>query len=115
MVEVTDSFSASITVYTYDGGQILEKQCETTGWPNITHDGLIMSDNAFSTDKATVVAWAKRNADIGIRYASESVSDADARLSECKRRLAAMRGNREKLEADYPGVGLEESESQDTE
>ena len=57
----------SFTVYTYSGSKIIEKQCEEIGWPNVTHDGLIMYENTFSTDRAEVVAWAVRNAECGVK------------------------------------------------
>jgi hypothetical protein len=59
LLAAPDTFAASIPVYTYEGGTIIEKQCETPGWPNCTHDGQMMYDNTFSTDKAQVVEWAR--------------------------------------------------------
>ena len=58
LVAANDVFQKSITVYTYKDAQIIEKKCEKLGWPNNTHDGQTMSDNAFSTNRAQVVAWA---------------------------------------------------------
>src|SRR5690554_55799 len=54
-----DSFSESIPVYTFEGSCIVEKWCEKPGWPNVTHDGCMMHEDAFSTDRDEVVAWAK--------------------------------------------------------
>lgn len=102
LINAPDSFSASITVYTYDGGNIIEKQCEALGWPNVTHDGEVMYENQFSADLATVVAWAKRSADLGIRYGEESVEEIKQQLADCCSRLEGERVNRAKLEAQYP-------------
>ena len=66
LINSPDQFSESITVYTYDGGEILEKQCEELGWPNVTHDGCLMYGNTFSADSNKVIAWAKQNAEAGI-------------------------------------------------
>lgn len=100
-----DIFDREITVYTYEGGDILEKKCEELGWPNITHDGLMMYENTFSDDKAKVVAWAKENANLYVKSARENAADAERRLQECKERLAKTEAERAKLEQDYPKTG----------
>lgn len=97
-----DSFDKAITVYTYDGGNILEKKCEELGWPNVTHDGQMMYENTFSDDKAKVVEWAKDCADRRIRDTRESVEEAERRLAECKDRQTKAEADRAKLEKDYP-------------
>lgn len=33
LAQAPDSFQASIPVFTYEGGQVLEKFCEQLGWP----------------------------------------------------------------------------------
>lgn len=105
-----DSFATSIPVYTYDGAQIIEKQCEEAGWPHVTHDGEMLYDNTSSTDKILVVRWAKQNARAGLRM-------ADRRVIELRKDLATAREIRRKYEehidtlaADYPEVTLESSE-----
>lgn len=44
-ITVTDTFTASIPVYSYEDGTIIEKLCEKPGSPNLTHDGDLMYDN----------------------------------------------------------------------
>lgn len=107
LVEAPDTFSAAIHVFTYKGGQILEKVCEKPGWPNVTHDGLEMYENTFSTDKNQVVAWAKRNADIGIKVQCRNLDELEAKIEDYRGRLATEIANRERLEADYPDVVVE--------
>lgn len=102
LIETPDTFTAGITVYTYDGGDILERQCELPGWPNVTHDGEMMYDNRFSPDKATVVDWAKHSADLEIKYGEEAVAEAERRLADRCARLNIEKANRAKLEAEYP-------------
>lgn len=102
LVLTPDIFDTAITIYTYDGGDILEKKCEELGWPNVTHDGLMMYENTFSEDKAKVIEWAKHNADLYIKMANENVTDAEAKLSECKERLKSAKAYRAKLENDHP-------------
>jgi len=99
-----DTFNQAITVYTYnDDGEILGKKCEELDWPNVTHDGLMMYENTFSEDKDKVVAWAKRNAELYVKMARENVASAEARLTECRGRLAKAEAARAKLEKDFPG------------
>jgi hypothetical protein len=104
LVTTPDTFTASIPVFTYDGGEIIEKQCETLGWPNVTHDGLMMYANTFSADKATVVAWAKRNADLGIESARRRIEEAETDLLQARTQLALEEADRAELEADYPAA-----------
>lgn len=106
LIKAPDTFKKSVVVFTYEGGEIVEKQCENYGWPNVTHDGLLMYDNSFSAKKENVVRWAKRNAAAGVEL---TVS----RLAEIKEELAKMEGywavhvaEVAKLERDYPGVQL---------
>ncbi len=107
LIEAPDTFQRSIPVFTYQGGQILEKFCEELGWPNVTHDGLEMYENTFSEDKNQVVAWAKRNADIGIRSQIRNIQELELKIENYRGRLATELANRERLEADYPDVVAE--------
>ena len=102
LAETPDVFSASITVYTYGDGQVIEKQCETPGWPNVTHDGLMMYDNTFSTDKESVVDWAKEEATASLRYAEENVRGAEKKLAQSLAFRAKAAADLAKLETDYP-------------
>lgn len=104
LIDASDTFAESLVVYTYEGGEILEKQCEAYGWPNVTHDGLVMYENSFSADKLKVVKWAKRNADCGIQ-------SGDRRLKEVREELAKIEiwrseyvADLAQLNADYPEV-----------
>lgn len=94
-----DTFAASLPVYTYEGAKILEKQCEEPDWPNVTHDGLMMYENTFSTDRAKVVEWAKRNCLARI--------DSDRRyISEQEERLSSLRVRLNEAEADAVALGI---------
>lgn len=89
LVSAPDTFAASVTVYTYDSttSAIIEKQCETPGWPNLTHDGEMMYDNTFSTDRTKVVEWAKENARIGIKWAKERREQLEQDMAVCNERI----------------------------
>lgn len=103
LVQSPDTFSTAIPVYTYDSGVILEKQCETPLYPNVTHDGCLMYENTFSTDKAEVIEWAKRNSDAAIRYVNERIQRLENDLAAARTELAQHRANRSQLESDYLG------------
>lgn len=104
LINTPDLFTRSVVVYTYEGGEILEKVCEEPGWPNVTHDGEIMHDNTFSVDKATVVAWAKRNAEIGMKWARERIQSAEKDLKEARMFLATEQAHYNRLASDYQTI-----------
>lgn len=97
IIQSRDAFHASIPVYTYDGGDIIERMCEAVGWPNVTHDGYIMYDNMYSTDRLKVLRWAKDNAEAGIQSSTDrieelksKIKDSESRLLECKLDLTKL-------------------------
>lgn len=104
LVQAPDTFCASVTVYTYDGGTIIEKQCETPGWPNVTHDGQLMYENTHSTDKATVVEWARKNAAAGVRMCLRRVEEVEADLTKAREWLAKEQEALATLDRDYPAA-----------
>lgn len=83
-----DVFEQSILVYTWEGGGVIEKRCEELGWPNVTHDGLLMYENRFSPDPGLVRTWAIDDAEAGIRWRRELVAEHETKLAEVKARLA---------------------------
>lgn len=99
-----DTFSASLPVYTYQGAEIIEKQCEAYDWPNVTHDGCIQYENSYSKDKDQVIAWAKRNAALGIKFELLYIEDAKKRLAECQARLAIEEDILATLDRDHPHI-----------
>lgn len=101
-VAAVDTFGPTSTVYTYDGGKIVEHQCEMVGWPNVTVEGHVQFENTFSDDKSKVVRWAKKSAASAFRYESEhlerlrkDVAETTARVEQCRKELA-------QLDVDYP-------------
>jgi hypothetical protein len=102
LMEAPDEFERSIPVYTFDGSKIVEKKCEELGWPNVTHDGLLMYDNVFSPDKETAIKRAFRSARSGIRIFTENVALAEDKLAQQKALLATEEDTLRELEALYP-------------
>ncbi len=102
LMREADTFEVSVTVYTYVGGEIVERQCEEPGWPNCTHDGQMMYGNTFSTDKSKIVRRAKEEASIGIRWSRETVEDLRKQLSKARERVTKCVSELKKLNVDYP-------------
>lgn len=109
-INTQDEFLASIAVFTYDGSTIIEKQCEKIGWPNLTHDGCIMYQNTFSTDREQVVRWALQNMRLGVKYGRKSVSRIEQELTEAKARLASEEDGLAQLEREHPIIAAEAHE-----
>lgn len=88
LVAAKDVFERSIPVYTYEGGDIIEKQCEALGYPNVTHDGCMQYENTFSPDPDLVLTWAIANAQAAVKWVREALEETDRRRAEQSHRLA---------------------------
>jgi hypothetical protein len=89
LIETPDTFERSLPVYTYDGaGNIIEKQCEEHGWPNVTHDGDVMYDNTYSADRDKVVRFAARHFFYGAKMARRRIKQHERDLADAKAWLA---------------------------
>ncbi len=97
LVEQPDTFEKSIVVYTYDGGDIVEKFCEEPGWPNVTHDGLMQYENTFSTDREYIIERARSNAEAKVECGLRNLEEAERRLSDSTAFLEQARADLEKL------------------
>lgn len=97
LIETPDIFENSVTIWTYKGGDIIEKQCEIPEWPNVTHDGQMIYENTHSTDRSEVVEWAKQNAEAYLIMATEQAEEARKRLTECQQMFAEAKGHIKKL------------------
>lgn len=102
LVLTADSFEKAVTVYTYESGEIIECKCEELGYPNVTHAGVLMYENTFSADKAQVVAWAKQNAELGVKIGRERIQDAERDLARQREYLVREEAALAKLRAEYP-------------
>lgn len=102
LIAAPDTFDRSLQVFTYEGGDILEKQCEALGWPNVTHDGCLQYENTFSADRDEVVGWAKRNAECGIKMFTERIKELEQDVIERRELLAKEKAVLEKLERKNP-------------
>lgn len=82
-----DTFDQSIPVYTHKNFAIVEKQCEQLGWPNVTHDGELMYDNFFSTNRNQVIEWALRDAVLKIENWKERMEESKATMEQAEAML----------------------------
>lgn len=102
LVNNPDTFEKSLPVYTYQGGKIIEKQCEEYGWPNVTHDGELQYENTHSSDKGKVVKWAKESCRLYLPLCRDRVEEKRREFIEWEERLAKTEAELAKLEKDYP-------------
>jgi hypothetical protein len=98
LINEPDTFSQSLPVYTYEGGEILEKQCEEYGWPNITHDGMVMYNNNFFKEKDDAIETAIRNARARIGLFTDMISQRAKEIVDASIKLQKERANLERLE-----------------
>ncbi len=103
LAETPDTFSKSITVYTYEDGNILEKQCEELGYPNVTHDGFLMYENTYSTDKMEIVRMAIEGEKNAIRTVGKIIHGLEEKISDNRAYAAEHALYLRKLEECYCG------------
>jgi cellobiose-specific phosphotransferase system component IIA len=104
LIHAKDTFETSISVYTFKGAEIIEMQAEKAGYPNVTHDGELMSENEFSVDKQKVIRWAKQYANSNIEGWKNYVEHCEKELQNAKDRLANAHDNQASLESQFPTV-----------
>lgn len=80
-----DTFERDIPVYTFDGAQIIEEQCEELGWPKVTHAGNLMYENRYFADQHLAIEKAISEARAGLSLAIREVERVG---EELKARIA---------------------------
>lgn len=99
LINTQDDFEQSLIVYTYQGGEIIEKKCEQYGYPNVTHDGQLMYENTFSADKSQVIEWAIQTAEAGVRHFNQTLDRLKNDMNEVEASLIVEKDNLKKLKA----------------
>jgi hypothetical protein len=107
LIETPDQFRRSITVFTFDGANIVEKQCEEFGWSTVTHDGELMTESRFSTDREEAILLAKRAAEEDIRGLTRTIDVMTEEMAALSRRRAAREAPLSQLNATYPAAQAE--------
>ena len=100
LVAEPDTFAAALTVYTYSGGEILEKQCEEYGWPNVCHDGQLQYYSSHSPDRDQVLRWAVANTEARIEYLKRTIAEETARLAKLQAYMDQARADLAKLKKE---------------
>lgn len=113
LIDAQDVFDASVPVFTYRESEIIEKRCEEPGWPNVTHDGCVMYESAFSTDKVKVIKWAHRKADLRVKYVKEQISRTESDLAALQKQLTHELDVKARLEAVYPATETRRDDTSD--
>lgn len=97
LIQTPDQFEHSLSVYTYEGANIIEKSCEKYGWPNTTHDGEPMYDNTFSPDKSVVIQWAMENAQSRISVQTSILEDKQKDVARIQADIESVKSHLEVL------------------
>ena len=84
-----DHFEQTIPIFTFKNGEVREKHCEELGWPNVTHDGILMYDNTFFTSKGEAVKYAKKETAYGIKMYRRLIDEKKEELRKLQEQLAA--------------------------
>jgi len=90
LLDTEDTFAESIPVYTYEGLKILKKYCEEVGYSNVTHDGVLMYDNTFSTNIDLAVEWAKHERASRFETLRERIYDLSNRVDDAWREVHVL-------------------------
>lgn len=82
-----DDFKQSLPVYVFIGDTIVEKFCEEHGWPNTTHDGLLMYENEFFANKMDAIKHAIKNRKWHKKALNERIKYYEGLISESHQSL----------------------------
>lgn len=93
-----DAFSRSLPVFTFHGGEIVEKACEERGWPNVTHDGSLMYGNEFFPTYGQALEAARSYATSVIESLRSAVAEAEGRAATLRGRLETAREDLRRLD-----------------
>lgn len=99
LIEAPDTFERSIPVYVFLGNDLVEKQCETPDWPNVTHDGMVMYNNMFSTDRNRVIEWKKEELSSTIGFLNKQVEKKKQELEDLAKEIGSMAETLKKIES----------------
>lgn len=112
LVAAPDSFSRSIPVFTCEAGEIIAKECEELGWPNVTHDGQLMHDEEFYEDQASAVQKGLYHCSLRVKYLQETIADKAQQLADLKSRLEEKRSECRNLRALAVSIPSDLSQSE---
>ncbi len=85
-----DVFERDIPVYTQIDGKLVKKYCEVVGWPNSTHDGVVMRDGEFSTDREFILTIMKNNINEKLKIVRNEIERKMQEVDRLEEKLAAL-------------------------
>jgi hypothetical protein len=89
-----DVFTKALPVFRYDGnGRIKGAFCERRGWPNVTHDGELMTDGGYFSTFEDALANAVDDLKSGIAWRSKDID-------EKRLKVRALVAERKRIECD---------------
>lgn len=112
LIRRPDQFSASIPVYTFKDGEIIACLCEQLDYPNVTHDGQMMYENQFSTDRETVIGWAKRDLESWHSMLADHIKKLENDLAASRSQRAIVESKMRMLETQQPDTQPARSEAE---
>lgn len=99
IAESPDTFAKSLPVYTFEGGNVVECQCEEYGWPNVTHDGRMMYENMFFERREDARQAAIRSATSSLNNLAYMIGEAEKQLHDLAQRKAKRESDLARLES----------------
>lgn len=101
-----DVFERNVPVFSYAGAQVLEKQCEELGWPNVTHDGDMMYENTWFPTREEAIRKAKEDARAGVELWGRHLVRVEDEVKRLQREIDSAAADLAALDAAYPEVVL---------
>ena len=94
-----DKFEKSIPVYYYDDnrGEIITTYCEEFGWPNNTHDGLLMYSTYFDNID-DLLEYEKPSFERILKYEEDMLENTKKELIVCENNITKYKNILEYLE-----------------
>lgn len=109
-LNASDMFSSDLVVYSYDDSGVTEHLCEEYGYPNVTHDGHLMFENRFTTDRTQAIKWAMKDALAGVKTLGRQVRQDEIALERLKTDLKFQKDRVASLKSQYPEITQEVNE-----
>lgn len=90
LIRTPDVFNENIKVYLIVGGKfakIIERECEAFGYPNCTHDGILMYDNTSFTERKDAIKYCIKDVGLALKHYQDYSKKVKKELSELEEDL----------------------------
>lgn len=82
IIQEKDDFDQSIPVYRAEGDKIVTHYCEKVGWPNTTHEGILIYENEFFINEKDAFEYQKKDIATYINFLKEEVVGFEEKKQE---------------------------------